>query len=201
MPTWTFMRHGQSVANREGWLAGHLDAPLTERGRDQAIAARRQLTPPLPTRAFCSDLSRAHHTAKLVLAEHDIPLIVTPQLRERSCGAWERRSVAEIAADEELYRFMNSWTGRPPRGESLLDVALRAIRWLATIDDSTEDTLIVAHGALMRAVLGVVDRRSRSGEDPWRPENCEAIQRELAVSTWTQLLDELRDEAISITSS
>lgn len=77
MPLWTFVRHGQSVANLEGWLAGHHDAPLTEQGRAEARAARMGLTELRPTRAFCSDLSRAHQTARLLLAEVEIPLTIT----------------------------------------------------------------------------------------------------------------------------
>jgi bisphosphoglycerate-dependent phosphoglycerate mutase len=54
MPTWTFVRHGQSVANREGWIAGHYDVPLTEQGEAEAIAARVVLVEPLPERAHAT---------------------------------------------------------------------------------------------------------------------------------------------------
>ncbi len=37
------IRHGQSVANSEGRLQGHLDSPLTDRGRAQARALARRL--------------------------------------------------------------------------------------------------------------------------------------------------------------
>ncbi|MCA9710269.1 MAG: histidine phosphatase family protein [Myxococcales bacterium] len=198
MPIWTFVRHGQSLANLEGWLAGHLDAPLTERGRAEAEAAREHLAPPLPTRAFCSDLSRAHDTARLMLAGHDIPLTVTPELRERSCGALERRLVAEVAADPAYRDRLGSWSARPPRGESLLDVALRAVAWLASVD-APEDTLVVGHGALILAVLTSLDRRPRSDLGTWRPRNCEAIRREVEPGTWMQVLDELRREALTVT--
>ena len=41
MPTtWHFVRHGQSVANAEGWVAGHVDTPLTELGKHQARQLR-----------------------------------------------------------------------------------------------------------------------------------------------------------------
>lgn len=194
MPIWTFVRHGQSVANREGWLAGHLDAPLTEQGRAEAEAARVHLTAPLPTRAFCSDLSRAHDTAQLLLAGRQVPLEITPALRERSCGALERRSVADVADDPQLLSTLESWTGRPPRGESLLDVALRAVGWLASVDDE-QDTLVVAHGALILAVIGGLDRTPRSEIGGWRPRNCEVIRRQLAVGAWVQLREELQREA------
>ncbi|MCX4242761.1 histidine phosphatase family protein [Paraliomyxa miuraensis] len=199
MPTWTFIRHGQSVANVEGWLAGHLDTPLTTLGAEQAVAARRELVEPLPTRAVCSDLRRAHHTARLLLAEHSIPLIVSPRLRERDCGAWQRRSTASIVADPERRRCLASWIERPPRGESLLDVALRAVGWLSTIADAQRDTLVVAHGALIRAVLAAIDHLPRDRVDQWHPGNCEATRRDVSGETWHVLLDDLRREA-SLTS-
>jgi broad specificity phosphatase PhoE len=196
MPTWTFVRHGQSVANREGWLAGHHDAPLTDEGEAEAVAARSILVHPLPQRAFCSDLARAHRTARLLLEGHAIPLVVTPLLRERSCGAWERRSLEALAAHAEYRPRMGTWAGKPPAGESLLDVALRVIGWLARIDDPARDTLVVAHGALMRAVLASLDRVPRERIDLGRPRNCEAIRREIPAGTWAELLDELRREAM-----
>lgn len=195
MPTWTFVRHGQSVANREGWLAGHYDAPLTEQGEAEAIAARRVLVEPLPARAFCSDLSRAERTARLLLEGQAIPLVVTPRLRERDCGAWERHTLLEIEADPDGRRRMGSWVGKPPSGESLLDVALRAVGWLATIDDAPVDTLVIAHGALMRAVLAAFDQLPRAQLDLGRPGNCEAIRRDAPVGAWRHVLDELRREA------
>jgi alpha-ribazole phosphatase len=195
MPTWTFVRHGQSVANREGWLAGHYDAPLTEQGEAEAIAARDVLVEPLPERVFCSDLARAERTARLMLEGRPISLVITPRLRERDCGAWERHTLQEIAADPSGRPRLGSWVGKPPSGESLLDVALRAVGWLATIDDATRHTLVIAHGALMRAVLAAFDHLPRERIDMWRPANCEVFRREAPAGTWKELLDELRREA------
>lgn len=194
MPIWTFVRHGQSVANREDWLAGLYDAPLTEQGEAEAIEARRGLAEPLPERAFCSDLGRAHRTARLLLEGHAIPLVVTPRLRERDCGAWERRTLRELEAHADFRQRLGTWVGKPPSGESLFDVALRAVGWLASIDDSPRDTLVVAHGGLIRAVLATIDRLPREQIDLWRPRNCEALRRDAPVGTWKQLLDELRRE-------
>lgn len=198
MPIWTFVRHGQSLANREGWLAGYFDAPLTAQGEAQAIAARRELRAPVPARAFCSDLARAHRTAKLLLESHEIPLVVTPRLRERDCGAWERRTLRELEIRSDYTERLGTWVGKPPSGESLFEVALRVVGWLASIDDSPCDTLVVAHGALMRAVLAGFDRLPRERIDLWRPGNCEAIRREASVGTWKELLDELRREGTLI---
>ncbi|MEX1362622.1 MAG: histidine phosphatase family protein [Nannocystaceae bacterium] len=195
MPIWTFVRHGESIANREGWLAGHFDSPLTERGEAQAIAARQSLPKSRPTRAFCSDLARAHRTAELLLSDDErIPLVITPQLRERALGAWQRRSVAELTEMGDARRRLASWRGRPPGGESLLEVALRFLGWAASVD-SPEDTLVVAHGALIRAVLVVVDDRPRDRIDADRPRNCQAIPRDISQGSWEHRLAALRTEA------
>lgn len=187
MAQWSFIRHGQSQANAERWFAGVFDAPLTARGREQAIAARDQLAGVSFERAFSSDLSRAFETAKLVLEGRSIALVTTPHLRERSCGSWQCHAIDEIESRGDMDVFL-AWDGRPPKGESLRDVAIRALSWLVDVDDGT-DTLIVAHGALLRAVLGLVDAVPTDEIGRWRPRNCEVMQRDLEPGTWARLLD------------
>jgi broad specificity phosphatase PhoE len=176
MTTWSFVRHGESIANAEGWFAGHCDTALTTAGEAQAIAARRGLEGVPVRRAFASDLQRAWRTAELLLEGRGLTVTATPALRERCCGAWERRSIAEISAAGDMQVFA-SWTGRPPGGESLRDTAARALRFLREIDDGT-DTLIVAHGALLRATVGLLDGLMPDAIGLWRPRNCEVIVRE-----------------------
>ena len=176
MPIWTFIRHGQSEANRDRWFAGHVDAPLTAAGEAQAITARADLDVAAITRAFASDLQRAQRTAELLLEGSTIPLRIAPALRERSCGSWERRPIADIEAAGEMGIF-STWTGAPGGGESLRDTAIRALTFLAEIDDGT-NTLIVAHGALLRATIGTADGMDRDAIGTWRPRNCESIVRD-----------------------
>jgi broad specificity phosphatase PhoE len=171
VPTWSFIRHGQSEANRGGWFAGHVDSPLTRLGETQAVAARSVLAAVDFTRAFASDLQRARRTAELLLQHTGVALQTTPALRERSCGHWERRAITEIEAAGDLATF-TTWTGRPGGGESLRDTAVRALSFLAAIDDG-QNTLVVAHGALLRATLGVLDGMDPTAIGSWRPANCE----------------------------
>lgn len=185
MTTWSFVRHGESTANFEGWFAGHRDAPLTPRGEAQAIAARSRLEGVPFRRAFASDLQRAWRTAELLLEGRDVRLQATAALRERGCGDWEERKIEEIAAAGDMQVFV-SWTLRPPGGESLRDTAERAIRFLHEIDDGT-DTLIVAHGALLRATVGLADGMDRDAIGLWRPDNCEVIVREYPVGHFATL--------------
>lgn len=191
MSTWVFVRHGQSHANRDGYYAGSFDSPLTDLGREQARQARPAVHHHRITAAVCSDLVRAHETATILLDGHDLPLLRTDQLRERSAGDWERRSIAEVKATTDAKHRMATWDQAPPNGESLRDVALRASRQLAELADA-ETTLVVSHGALMRALLGALaasERGARPDETigSWRPDNCEVVVRTLQFGAWAQL--------------
>jgi len=189
MSTWVFVRHGQSEANRDGWYAGAFDSGLTDLGRAQAEDAQPKLFTSPPSRepfarAVCSDLSRAHDTAKILLQGQHTPLTVTDQLRERSVGAWEQRPIATVRAAGHHDRHLRHWNSRPPEGESLCEVALRATRWLAALPEIEAPTLVVSHGALMRSVLLVLDGRATETVDGWHPDNCEAVVREVPAGAW-----------------
>lgn len=189
MPTWTFIRHGQSVANAEGWFAGHRDAPLTAVGREQAEGARQAVANTSFDRALCSDLSRAHDTALTVLRGRGVPLEVTATLRERTCGTWEGRVIAELEADGVMPSF-SGWETRPGGGESLEDVARRVCRLFASMPE-VDSTLVVSHGALMRAVLGRIDDTPTDEIGAWRPKNCEVVRRDVSRARWRALAEAL----------
>lgn len=185
MPAWTFIRHGQSQANAEGWFAGQKDSPLTPRGVEQALALRSHVSVLTFRRVFASDLTRALRTAELVTEGRGLPVVTTARLRERSCGAWERESIASLEARGEG-AVLEDWNGRPPGGESLRDTALRVLAWLADVD-ADADTLVVSHGAIMRAVLGVLDGLPREEIGLWKPGNGEVLSRVVEVGTWARL--------------
>lgn len=186
---WTFIRHGQSVANAQGWFAGHRDAPLTEHGRQQAEAARLAAQDIAFDGALCSDLCRAHDTARTILRGRDVPLTVTPALRERTCGTWEGRDIAELETDGAIAAF-TGWQTRPGDGESLRDVAARVCRFFAERPE-VGSTLVVSHGALMRAVIGSVDGIPEDQIGAWRPANCELVRRDVSGARWRALADAL----------
>jgi probable phosphoglycerate mutase len=150
---WILVRHGESVANAEGWLAGHVDVPLTALGRHQADLLAPRLVSERIVRVVSSDLRRAMDTAKGALAGRAWGLRSVPDLRERYLGAWERLDDAE-ARRNGARAHLDHVLGRPPGGEALADVALRALAFLDAIDDGLP-TLVVAHGGLLRAIVGL----------------------------------------------
>jgi len=184
--TWTFIRHGESTANVESWYAGQSDSPLTEVGRIQAAELAQVLRRTTYDRVFVSDLSRALETARAIVEGRGLELVVTPRLRERSCGALEGKSVAELERTGALATFYE-FDGRPPGGESLRDVARRVLDYLAEIDADGR-ALVVSHGAVMRATLGVLDGMPHAQIGHWKVGNCEVVERELPLGTFAARL-------------
>ena len=183
---WIFVRHGQSVANVERWLSGHVDTPLTDEGRAQARRARVELDAVPLGRAFTSDLVRAHDTARILLEGREVPLTVTPSLRERECGDWACANLDELRASGEVV-LLFGWESRPPGGESQADVAARVLAWLVGLDEIDGTTLVVAHGGVIRILLGLLDGVALEDIGRNRVANATPHTRELAAGRWAEL--------------
>ncbi|HEV7368228.1 histidine phosphatase family protein [Arenibaculum sp.] len=135
-----FLRHGETVANRAGTIAGHLDSPLTELGRRQARDAGSALAGAGIRRIWTSSLSRAHETAAIVAEPLGVEVTVLAGLRERAWGAWEGQPRAV------LVRSATPEGGEGPdafRGRVLAALAETAGPWPA---------LIVAHSGVYRVL-------------------------------------------------
>lgn len=204
MPTWILLRHGESVANAGNWLAGHVDTPLTERGRAQADAAGRALVDQPIARAVSSDLTRAVETAQRVLAswarargEAPPPLHQVPDLRERHTGDWAGRDRAELRASGQM-AHLTSWSLGPPGGESQQALARRVIPALADLEAEGIEgpTLVVAHGGVLRVTLAVLDGTPRDQVGFFGLPNAEPIIRQVSTGTFAALARALADEVV-----
>jgi broad specificity phosphatase PhoE len=183
-PLWRFVRHGESVANREGFLAGHDDVALTDEGRAAARALGRHLADVPIALALSSDLRRARETMQAILAGRTVPRLTSSALRERDAGAWTGRTIASIPEDERE-AVMHSWDVAPPGGESLRQVAARSLGWLSGLRAVPGPLLIVGHGGALRAVLGALDGLSGlSGPHRQLIGNTEVLVRDPAAGDW-----------------
>ncbi|MEY3213627.1 MAG: hypothetical protein RIT28_4108 [Pseudomonadota bacterium] len=150
-------RHGESVANAQGWLAGFKDVALTPMGQTQARALAEALAPVPFGRVVSSDLTRAVETARpLVEGRPGVPWLITEALRERDLGEWAEVTRDALRASGEMSRLI-SWWGRPPGGESHDDLMRRALPYLAALPTLDAPSLLVGHGGLNRALLGLFD--------------------------------------------
>lgn len=99
MTTLLLIRHGESLANREGFFAGQLDVPLEENGLLQArLTAEFIHSHYTVSKVYASDLRRAWDTGKAIALPLGLDLIPEPRLREIFSGAWQGQSFSHILA-------------------------------------------------------------------------------------------------------
>ena len=146
-----FVRHAQSVYNKQKLFTGWYDPELTSKG----INAANDLSESFKTTTFnyiySSPLKRAAETAKIIAKNFKI--IFDERLKERSYGDWSGRSKDEIrneVGEEEFFLARRGWERRPPNGESLKDVSIRLKDFISELPTSGK-ILIVSHGNTIRA--------------------------------------------------
>lgn len=112
------VRHGETVANRNGVLQGHCDYPLTSFGLEQAEACGYYLRDMKWDKIYASDLLRAYHTCQYVLEKSTYPrfkkvkaIEQTPLLRELSFGV--REALPRSTPYEEAVRLTAERLGIP----------------------------------------------------------------------------------------
>lgn len=191
MARWWFARHGESDANVGRWLAGRLDVALTPTGAAQAEALGAQLRDLPFERVLTSRLSRARHTARLAV-RRDVPWLEAAELNERALGDWVHRTIDSLRETGDIAALL-SWSDGPPGGESARDVALRALPWLAELDPEPA-TLVVAHGGVLRTLLGLLDDVSVADLGRTRITNCALLERDIGPGTWAAL----QEHALSV---
>lgn len=135
------VRHGQAGGDE---IAGELGPPLTRLGKEQAARVGKRLASEPFTHIYCSDLSRAYHTALAIRHFHQqTPMTVTDSLRE-------------------IEQAMNT-PGRAPGGRAVQE-EMRLRR--AEIQEFAHqvlsrhafdrEILVVAHGNLIRFLVATL---------------------------------------------
>lgn len=150
-------RHGECTAS--GTYCGRTDAPLTEKGRQQAAALSQALEPYPIQACITSPLLRALETAQIALDGRDVPLSIDNRLREIDFGAWEGLKYAEI--ERRWPKLIPAWLSDPsavgiPKGEPFSLLRRRVDEFLSEHAQSASsgNILIVAHGGPL-AVIGL----------------------------------------------
>ena len=92
------IRHGESIANAEGRLQGHLDIPLSDRGRRQAERLAERLAVLSVKALYTSPLLRAKGTAEIMSERLGLAIEQRAALMERNVGELEGLTREEIIA-------------------------------------------------------------------------------------------------------
>lgn len=163
-PLLYYIRHGETAWNAEGRVQGSRDIPLNQKGMGQATAAGTILRDHLKRAGrdasqfdyISSPLGRARHTMHLLRTALGLPedgYRVDDQLREIAYGEWEGMTFPEMEAHNPAHyalRLKDKWATAAPSGESYAQVADRLGLWYRRL---AADTVVVAHGGTMRALM------------------------------------------------
>jgi probable phosphoglycerate mutase len=141
-----FLRHGETDWNAQFLSQGNVDIPLNEVGREQARTAAKALANRGIRSIVASPLSRAHDTAMVAAAAIGRGVVLEEGLREVSFGVQEGQVMAQWFDDWVAGDFT------PEGAESFAALRARAVRAINTALANESPVLVVAHGALFRAV-------------------------------------------------
>lgn len=147
------VRHGETAWSRTGRHTGRTDIPLTADGEAGAVDLGPRLARPWAL-VLSSPLQRAWRTAELA----GLSATAEPDLMEWDYGPAEGLTTAQLSA-EKPWRVWED----VPLGETVDDVATRVRRVLDRVP-AEGDTLLVAHGHLLRILAAVyLDLDPRAG--------------------------------------
>ncbi len=150
-----YLRHGQTDWNAQNLAQGRTDIPLNAIGLAQADAAAKLLAHRGIRTIVASPLIRAKVTAEAAAAVIGRPIQFDPELQEVSFGDHEAKPM--------LADWFDDWVAEkytPVGGESFADLRTRAVTAVNRALTQESPVLIVAHGAVFRAL------RSAMGLEP-----------------------------------
>lgn len=171
------IRHGETDANKNGVLQGWSDFDINEYGVELAVASGRGMKGIVFDAAYSSDLTRAKHTAELVL-EHsgnpDVEIIIDKRIREVDMGDWELKPISSIDMTQMTGFLKDPLTFEGcPNGESIPDLCERTQAFLHDLAGRDyKNVLVATHGTALRAMLNFL---YENPQDFWHgnvPYNC-----------------------------
>ena len=165
-----FVRHGETIWNKEKKIQGRSDIPLNEYGKELGMITAEALKDIPFDIVYSSPLIRAKETAEILVKDRNLVIHEDNRLLEMSFGEGEGESLPEIHAHPEmkLHNFIhNPGEYTPPAGgetfEELYDRCKNFIEEIIIPAEKKYDTmLIVGHGALIRGFIHNINNRPSS---------------------------------------
>ncbi len=149
-----FLRHGQTDWNAQDLSQGSVEIPLNETGLAQARAAAEMLRGRGIATLVSSPLGRARVTAEIAGRVIERPVLIEEGLREVAFGVQEGQPMGE---------WFGHWVAgefTPEGAESFASLRSRGVAAINRLLGHPPPLLVVAHGALFRAI------RAEMGLDP-----------------------------------
>jgi broad specificity phosphatase PhoE len=153
------VRHGQSVANRDGIMQGQFDAPLSDLGERQAVLLGNWFKERAIVwdAAYCSPLSRAKETCRRLTEAAGKPgWEEDDDLLEVHAGSMQEKTRAEMEKTHANYfgrDITNLGDYSEFGGEAYADMQVRVQSFITKLTErhraGNHTVLIVSHGGLL----------------------------------------------------
>lgn len=157
------LRHGETSWNNAHRFQGQIDIPLNDFGRELAVITRQAMPQLHYDRVYSSPLSRAFETAQIVMEGQLRPdqIILDRRIIEICFGQFEGTDIEVASRDPQHGLYQCLWHPElyvPTCGaESFEHLVARAgaflIDELMPLERTAQHILVVAHGALIRALV------------------------------------------------
>jgi len=172
-----FVRHGETDWNAEKRIQGHIDLPLNETGRAQALATAFGVAHHSFAALYASDLGRAWQTALAAAERLGLEVRPAPGLRERHYGIFQG-----LTADEGARKYPDAharYAARDPdydfeTGESLrafADRVVAGVEWLVR-HHAGQTVLAVSHGGVLDIIYRKATGRTLEAPRDFKIPNC-----------------------------
>jgi len=174
------VRHGETRSNVEGRLQGWADDVLNEMGIKLAEETGKAMRGMRFDAVFSYPLSRAYHTAEIILREsgNRVPIEIDERVKEINVGSFEGKKFrsGECEVDPVQVRaFFTDPLPMPafPNGESVRDVMARSRAFLEEIAARDYETVLVTtHGCALRCMLNFLYENKGDFWHGHVPYNC-----------------------------
>ena len=157
MPIFLLIRHGQTGYVDEEVLAGRIDEPLTDYGRQQAQRLAEVLSQRPIKAIYSSPMCRAAETAQPLADAAHLFVEMDPMLIQVDFGEWQGLPFDELEAREDWQMFRKDPSSIGcPGGESMAAVRHRVMLGLQRIASGYEEddlVAIFAHGSIVRHAI------------------------------------------------
>jgi broad specificity phosphatase PhoE len=153
----TLVRHGQTAANAQNLLQGHVNHPLDEVGIAQVSLLGGALQKIAPvSRVISSPLQRAQQTAQAIsqgLAQY-IEVETDPRWIELNYGDFDGQPVSSVSP-EQWATWRTDEHFRPPQGETLAELSVRVHDAIDALlaDSVSSHIVVVSHVSPIKAAV------------------------------------------------
>lgn len=143
-------RHGETTWNVENKICGRTDAPLTDRGMEQARELANRAVGCGIDVIIASPLRRAYDTAMAVSEAIGVPVLTDERLVEQHYGIYEGKD----RFDEGFLANKRQFASAYPGGESMFQLAHRLYGLLDEIQEkyAGKTVLLVCHNGVCRVI-------------------------------------------------